>query len=178
MNQIEFLHDQDNFMRLWLHAVNEIELLRDKSSADLLYFDTVDLQTRKFFDLIQHLLASKGTTDFATLVLKPDPFNYFNFHFRNYPGFIHRAHNTVDEFFEFLFEDPGESPADALGVNSQQYVVMPTPGDWIAFGDRSWGTGIFHGPPDIMTLAKCFYPFFIDPPKGFRIEPYRDGEGY
>jgi hypothetical protein len=29
---------------------------------------------------------------------------------------------------------------------------------------------VLYGPPDIMECAKKFYPYFITPPNGFRIE--------
>lgn len=171
MSTINLISERHDFMPLWERATEGVRMLATKSPADLLYFDSIDLQTQKFFDLIRHLLTANGTSDFATLVLKPDPFNYFNFHFGKFPGFTHRAENTADEFFDILLEDPGDSPADALGFNSEHYVGLPLPGDWIAFGDRSWGTGVFHGPPDIMEFAREFYPFFIEPPSGFRVEP-------
>lgn len=139
---IDFIHERREFMPLWERATAGVRMLRDRLPTELLYFDTIDLQTQKFFELIQTLLVFKGATDFATLVLKPDPFNYFNFHFGKYPGFIHQAGNTDDEFFEFLLKDPGGSLADSLGANSEHYVVMPVPGEWIVFGDRSWGTGV------------------------------------
>jgi hypothetical protein len=171
MNTIDFIRERSEFMPLWERATTGVRKLRDKLPAELLYFDTIDLQTQKFFELVQKLLALEGMTDFAALVLKPDPFDYFNFHFGKYPGFIHRAENTDDEFFEFLLKDPGGSLADSLGTNSEHYVVMPLSAKWIAFGDRSWGTGVLYGPPDVMECAKSFYPFFIVPPKGFRIDP-------
>lgn len=91
MSAIDFIHARSDFLSLWTRATTEVKNLGTVPSTDLLYFDTIDLQTQKFFDLIRHLLAVKGTGDFATLVLKPDPFDYFNFHFGKYPGFIHRA---------------------------------------------------------------------------------------
>src|ERR1700759_4505314 len=171
MNTIDFIHDRCEFMLFWERATAAGRMPRDRSSTELLYFDTIDLQTQKFFELIQKLLVLKGATDFATLVLKPDPYDYFNSHFGKYPGFLHRAENTDDEFFEFLLRDPGGSLADSLGTNSEHYVVVPVPGDWIAFGDRSWGTGVLYGPPDVMECARNFSPFFITPPERFRIEP-------
>jgi hypothetical protein len=170
MSQLDYIYDMTEFIRLWERATAGIQMLRDRPSTELLYFDAIDLQTQKFFELIQMLLVLKGTTDFATLVLKPDPFDYFNFHFGKYPGFMHRAENTDEEFFEFLLEDPGGSLADSLGTNSEHYVVMPVLGEWIAFGDRSWGTGVLYGGPDIMECARNFYPFFKSPPERFRIE--------
>lgn len=169
MNTIDFIQERSEFMPLWERATVGVDRLRERSSTELLYFDSVDLQTQKFFELIRYLLAMKGATDFATLVLKPDPFSYFNVHFGKFPGFVHRAQDTDDEFFEFLLKDPGGSLADSLGTNSEQYVVLPLPGDWIAFGDRSWGIGVFDGPPDIMEHARNFYPFFKSPPERFTV---------
>jgi hypothetical protein len=68
-----------------------------------------------------------------------------------------------------MMEDPGGSPADALGVNHQHYAILPIAGDWIAFGDRSWEVGVFYGSVDVMKCAKHFYPFFIEPPDNFSI---------
>lgn len=171
MSRLDFIHEHSEFMPLWERATAGFHMLRCIPLTDLLYFDSIDLQTQKFYELIRHLLTVDGSHDFATLVLKPDPFSYFHFHFGKYPGFIHRAEHTDDEFFEFLLKDPGDSLADALGVNSEYYVVMPMTGDWIAFGDRSWGTGVFYGPPDIMECARKFYPYFMKPPERFRVGP-------
>ncbi|WP_246184191.1 hypothetical protein [Paraburkholderia bonniea] len=99
MSAIDFIKQESEFKPLWQRAAMEVEMLRGKRPKELLYFDSVDLQTQKFFELVRKLLALKGATDFATLVLKPDPFSYFNFHFGKYPGFIHKAENTDDEFF-------------------------------------------------------------------------------
>ena len=114
MNDIDFISDSATFLPLCERATAGVRMLRDRSSTELPYFDTIDLQTQKFFELIRTLLAFKGTTDFATLALKPDPFDYFNFHFGKYPGFMHRAENTDEEFFEFLLEDPGGRQVVAL----------------------------------------------------------------
>ncbi|WP_233518961.1 hypothetical protein [Paraburkholderia xenovorans] len=143
--------------------------LADVPREELLYFDPIDIPTQKFFDLIQELLAFQSKTEFVTLILNPDPFDYFHHHFGKYPGFVHRSENSDDEFFHLMMEDPGGSPADALGVNHQHYAIMPVEGDWIAFGDRSWDVGVLYGPADIMECARNFYPFFLGPPERFRI---------
>ncbi|WJF90719.1 hypothetical protein QS306_03365 [Paraburkholderia bonniea] len=169
MSAIDFIKQESEFKPLWQRAAMEVEMLRGKRPKELLYFDSVDLQTQKFFELVRKLLALKGATDFATLVLKPDPFSYFNFHFGKYPGFITRPCNTHDEFFDFMMQDPGDSPADALGVNRHYYVQFPSNGDWIIFGDDSWGIGMLYGPPDIMECARNFYRFFKKPPEDYKI---------
>jgi hypothetical protein len=160
MSKLDYIHDLVSFTTLRNRANAGILLLASKPRDELLYFDPIDIATQKFFDLVQTLLAFEGRSDFATLILKPDPLNYFHHHFGKYPGFFH-----------FMMQDPGDSPADALGVNHEHYVLLPVVGDWIAFGDRSWDVGVFYGPPDIMECARNFYPFFRSPPEHFKIEP-------
>jgi hypothetical protein len=172
MPQLDYIHDLTLFTALRSRANAGIQMLADKPRDELLYFDPIDIATQKFFDLVQVLLAFEGRSDFATVILKPDPFNYFHHHFGKYPGLVHRRENSDEEFFHLMMQDPGDSPADALGVNHEHYAILPVVGDWIAFGDRSWDVGVFYGPPDIMECARNFYPFFNYPcPEGFRIEP-------
>lgn len=103
------------------------------------------------------------------MVLKPDPFSYFNFHFHKYPGFVHRADQSDDDFFESWQKDPGDSPADCLWANSELYAVLPTPGTWFMYADRKWELGVLMGPPNVIAFARSFYPFFLQPAEGFRI---------
>jgi hypothetical protein len=171
MSQLDYLHDVAQFTALWERASEGVQRLLDVSPDELLYFDPFDVVSPRLFGLVQTLLAVEGTTDFATVILKPDPFKYFHHHFGKYPGFLHGRDNTYVEFFDLMMKDPGDSPADALGVNYDHYVIMPIAGDWIAFGDHPWDTGVFYGPPDIMDCARKFYPYFGTPPSGFRVEP-------
>jgi hypothetical protein len=169
MNTIDFIHERCELMPLWERATAGVQTLRDRSSTDLLYFDSVDISTQKFFDLIRAMLAFKGARDFASLVLRPDPFSYFHFHFGKYPGFIHRAEHTYVYFFVCWQWDPGGSPADCLWADSERYAVLPIPGDWFVYADRKWEMGVLSGPPDIISFARNFYPFFLDPGEGFKI---------
>jgi hypothetical protein len=171
MTQLDYIRDVSQFTALWGRAKAGVQQLARVPPAELFYFDPFDIVTPRLFGLVQTLLAVKGTTDFAAVILKPDPFKYFHHHFGKYPGFVHGQDNTYVEFFDLMMQDPGDSPADALGVNYDHYVIMPIEGDWIAFGDHPWDTGVFYGPPDIMDCARKFYPYFGTPPSGFRMEP-------
>ncbi|WGS52033.1 hypothetical protein LFL96_27905 [Paraburkholderia sp. D15] len=171
MKDLDYIYDRAAFTELWERATTNVSSLVSKPRDDLLYFDAIDIATQKFYELAQTLLAFENATDFATLILKPDPFTYFHHLFGKYPGFIHRSGNTYEDFFELMMRDPGGNIADALGVNHERYVVMPLTGEWIAFGDRSWDIGVLYGPPAIMECAKRFYPFFITPPELFRVQP-------
>jgi hypothetical protein len=170
MTQLGYIRDVSQFTALGGRAKAGVQQLASMPPAELLYFDPFDIVTPRLFGLVQTLLAVKGTTDFATVILKPDPFKYFHHHFGKYPGFVHGRDNTYVEFFDLMMQDPGDSPADALGVNYDHYVILPIEGDWIAFGDHPWDTGVLYGPPDIMDCARKFYPYFGTPPSGFRVE--------
>ncbi|MEZ0604237.1 hypothetical protein ACAX43_19050 [Paraburkholderia sp. IW21] len=169
MSKPDFITDLAIFLPLWERAHAGREKLAGASSAELLYFDSVDISTQRFFELIRALLAFKDASDFATLVLKPDPFSYFHFHFHKYPGFVHRAEHSDDDFFESWQKDPGDSPADCLWANSERYAVLPIPGEWFVYADRKWEMGVLSGPPDIVAFARSFYPFFFDPGEEFII---------
>src|ERR1700722_18187771 len=86
MSQLDYIYELAQFIPLWKRATAGVRLLANVSGEELLYFDPIDIATQKFFDLIQTLLAFEGQSDFATLILKPDPFEYFHHHFGKYPG--------------------------------------------------------------------------------------------
>ncbi|WP_260854406.1 hypothetical protein [Paraburkholderia sp. BCC1884] len=159
--------DEHQFKRLFDRARADVDRLTD-TACPRLYFDSIDLLTDKFFDLIRHLLASQDEAQFCVLSLKPDPFGHFSY-FEKYPAFLHGAKNTVDDYYDVLHRDPGNSPADAIAYNAIQYVVLPIVGDWFMYADRDWQMGALSGPSDVMELARGFYPFFLTPEPGFRI---------
>lgn len=105
------------------------------------------------------------TGDFAVIVLNPDPFSYFHFHFGKYSGFVVKADNSEDDFADILMMDPGGSPPDAIGFYSEQYVVLPIVGDWFMYADRGWdwGTGVLSGPADLMAFARESFAFYENP---------------
>lgn len=169
MNKIDFIHERCKFMPLWERANTSTKALVTISSTDLLYFDSVDISTQKFFDLIRAMLVFKGARDFASLVLKPDPFSYFNFHFGKYSGFVHRAEHSDDDFFESWQKDPGGSPADCLWANSERYAVLPIPGDWFVYADRKWEMGVLSALRILFRLPATSIHFFSIPEKISRL---------
>jgi hypothetical protein len=162
MNTINFIQDRDVFMSLWTRANACVERLAATPTTELLHFDSSNINTLIFQRLIRKLANFNGTGEFALIVLDPDPFNYFHFHFGKYPGFIAGTYNNEDDMADILMMDPGDSPADALGVRPDKYVVMPTAGEWFIYADRGWdwGTGVLSGPPDLMSFARASFAFY------------------
>ncbi|WP_244221044.1 hypothetical protein [Paraburkholderia aromaticivorans] len=86
MTKPDFISDSAIFYPLWERANGRVQELASASPGELLYFDSIDISTQKFFELVRALLAFEGAEDFVTMVLKPDPFSYFNFHFISTPA--------------------------------------------------------------------------------------------
>jgi hypothetical protein len=169
MNQLDYIHDLATFTALWGRARTGVQSLVNKPRDELLYFDPIDIATQKFFDLVQAVLVFTNTTDFATVILKPDPFNYFHHHFGKYPAFIIGPEHDEDDHYAFLHADPGGSPADALMYNAQRYAVLPTQGDWFIYGNWTRETGAVIGPPEVMEFARQHYLFFQERDQHFQI---------
>lgn len=162
---IDFIHDREIFTSLWQRARLCKQKISVISVAELLHFDSSNIGTKRFRDLIRDIAAFSGTSGFAVIVLNPDPFNYFHFHFGKYPGFIVAAHHSDSNFFEILMMDPGDSPADAIGFYSEEYVVLPISGEWFMYADRDWdgGKGVLSGPADLMAFARQSFAFYENP---------------
>lgn len=162
MIDIDFIHDRDIFTKLWKRASSCVESSAETGPAELLHFDSSNIATPKFLSLIRKLLAFNRAGEFAVIVLEPDPFSYFHFHFGKYPGFIARSEHTDEQFFQILLTDPGGSPADAIAHNSERYVVLPLPGEWFAYGDRAreGGIGVLSGPPAVRACARDSFGFY------------------
>ncbi|MFL9996583.1 hypothetical protein PQR34_17455 [Paraburkholderia sediminicola] len=165
MSNIDFIHDRETFMSLWQRACACAQKVAMTPASDLLHFDSSNIATQIFQGLIRDIANFKGTGEFAVIVLNPDPFSYFHFHFGKYPGFIVKAHHSDDDFIDILMMDPGDSPADAMGFYSERYVVLPISGEWFMYADRGWdgGTGVLTGPPDVMMFARESFAFYENP---------------
>ncbi|MFM0735859.1 hypothetical protein PQQ51_01275 [Paraburkholderia xenovorans] len=168
MSNINFIQNRDTFIALWQRACACKQQLPMTPVTELLHFDSSNIGIERFRDLIRSIASFNGNGDFAVIVLHPDPFNYFHFHFGKYSGFIVTAGHDDDAFFEILMKDPGGSPADAIGFYSEQYVVLPIIGEWFMYADRDWdgGTGVLSGPADVMAFARESFAFYENPDQG------------
>ncbi|RAS28850.1 hypothetical protein [Paraburkholderia bryophila] len=138
MEKIEYIHDHVTFRLLWQRSNECVEKLKDIPDSELLHFDFSNLGMKIFHDLIRELANFNGDGEFAVVVLEPDPFSYFHFHFGKYSGLIVKAHHGEHEFFDALCTNPGDSPADAIGYYSEKYVALLLSGDWFMYADRGW----------------------------------------
>jgi hypothetical protein len=71
------------------------------------------------------------------LVLSPDPVQYFHRLFRKYPLVEIRVGDSTDNYLSILNEDPGGSPADAVGTNWSACMILPPTRKWFGHLLRS-----------------------------------------
>ena len=89
-------------------------------------FDDAELRTPHFLRLLQSLMELSGDSRAYYLVLSPDPVHYFHRLFKKYPVLEIGYRDSVDDYLSFLTEDPGGSPADAVGTNWSTSVISPS----------------------------------------------------
>jgi hypothetical protein len=95
-----------------------------------LVFDDADLRTKDFVRALNTLLRLGDDVSCTYLVLDPDPLNYFQRHFGKYSALRFESPIVPEDFLARLSEDPGDSPADALGVNWWECVIIPSSSPW------------------------------------------------
>jgi len=95
-------------------------------------------------------MALSGDPNAAYVVLDPDPIQYFHRHFKKYPALEIANGDTADDYIHALNEDPGGSPADAVGTNCWEWVIVPPSIKWFihALRDSDDGGGHLWMPRD------------------------------
>ena len=93
-------------------------------------FDDAGTCTAEFNTLIQSLMKLSGDEKCNYIVLDPDPIQYFLRHFNKYPILEICAGDSSEQYLALLNEDPGGSPADAVGTNCYEWVILPHSHKW------------------------------------------------
>jgi hypothetical protein len=96
------------------------------------------------------------------IVLDPDPISYFAAEFNKYPVLEIRSNDSCEAYLAALNEDPGGSPADAIGINWNEYGLIPPSVNWLIWGrrddDQNEG-GQLWIPPDWTQAVMDLYPY-------------------
>ena len=116
-------------------SINNEEHAAHNESGRLRY-DSIELQTTNFFQLLENLMQWSKDTKCYYLVLDPDPINYHWKEFHRYPAFELDTSDAVTVYLRMLTEDPGESPADAIGTNWFEYVILAPSRKWFIHSFR------------------------------------------
>ena len=122
-----------------IHETIRIDARLDSKKWDRLMFDSLELCTRPFVGLLQSLMHWSGDEIAYYIVLNPDPIRYFAAEFKKYPLLEIRRDDSCEAYLAALNEDPGGSPADAVGINWDEYGILPPSVKWLIRGFRDDG---------------------------------------
>ncbi len=131
------------------------------SSLRRMIFDSLGLCTRPFLGLLRGLMNLSGDDSCLYLVVEPDPEEYFWANFKKYPLVEIGKDDVASDYFSSLNEDPGGSPADAIGTNWAQFFIFPTSKKWFVIGRRDNETdvgGHLYVPADWINQVIEAYP--------------------
>jgi hypothetical protein len=114
-----------------------IDSHREQTLLVCLNFCDVEIFTKSFIlDLHKMMMWSGDATAFF-VVLRPDPVEFFHRHFNKYPAFEITSDDSGNDYLAALNEDPGGSPADAIGTNWWTCVIAPHSLKWFIHVMRS-----------------------------------------
>jgi hypothetical protein len=126
-----------------------------------LMFDDAEVCTFKFAHLLQKLMEYSGDSTAHYIILDPDPVHYFYRHFRKYPVLEISRGDSVEAYISSLNEDPGDSPADAIGINWWACVLVPPSIKWFIHALRSDrdDSGHLWIPSGYLDRVREIYPY-------------------
>src|SRR6266436_1975561 len=96
---------------------------RIPTTLEKFILDDVEICTPGFAGLLQRLMLWSCDMRANYIVLEPDPIWYFHRHFHKYPLLEIASDDSADAYLSSLQEDPGGSPADAVGINWWENVI-------------------------------------------------------
>ena len=136
---MQWITTQREFERVRLEAntCKYVDSRRYLTDLQLWTFDDGCLITSDFGRLIQYLLSLSGDRYVDYVVLVPDPVWYFHHHFGKYPAVRIEAGDSAEGYLAILNEDPGNSPADAIGTNWWEVVIVPPSRAWFVHALRT-----------------------------------------
>lgn len=162
---MRWIIDDGEFERL-LKAAKEIAAYDDdqqgRNELQRLIFDCVEFQTRGFVHFLRKLMEWSGDEHLHYIVLDPEPVIYSFSHFGKYPLLEVTIDDPEESYIAGLNEDPGDSPADAVGTNWYEYVILPASRKWFIRGQRdarSGEGGHLWVPTSWSSRVKTIYPY-------------------
>lgn len=158
---MRWVEDKDEFNKLFLEARTcvYIDSGRYHTALRRLVFDDAEICTMKFVSLLQGLMEWSGDGATYYVVLDPDPRYYFHRLFNRYSTLEIKRGDSAKDYLAFLNEDPGGSPADAVGTNWWACAVVPLSRTWFVHAlraSRSNGAHLWVPPEWIERIADIF----------------------
>jgi hypothetical protein len=158
----QWISDDKQFEELFLECQTcvFIDNGREPTSLIRLSFDDAGICTRSFAALLQKLLEWSGDTNCFYVVLRPDPVHYFHRLFGKYPALEIGSGITPEEYLSALNQGPEQSPADAVGTNYAERVIVSPSLSWFIHSYQSSGDtdGHLWIPSEWVDRVAAIYP--------------------
>jgi hypothetical protein len=165
---VRWIVDDATGKRLLLEAgtCRYIDSRRYGTALALVSFDDAATCTREFAALLQALMALSEDNVAHYVVLSPEPVTYFHHRFRKYPIVSIHKGDTTEIYLNLLNEDPGNSPADAVGTNCYEWVILPDSHRWFVhcLRDSDSYSGHLWLPENWIGKMVPLYPWLEYPP--------------
>ena len=137
---------------------------RETTLLRRLTFDDANILTQPFRQLLTGLMERSAFDKVTYAVLRPDPVHYFRRFFHKFPVVEVKNDDPPEEYLRILNEDPGNSPADAIGINWLEAVIAPASNKWFVHALRDSGDrgGHLWIPEPWMKSISTEFPFLRD----------------
>jgi hypothetical protein len=157
-DELEFKKYKKRFSYFLNESINFENNPFNESFISFLSFDFDLIYNKLFFDGLKIFLHNIDTSSFVFYTIEPDQVNYFYYHFNKYSTVLINNTNTDEDFNNILMEDPGNSPADALAINSSVISLFSSSDDWVILCSRDFEIGII-GFTNIKIMEIFLYSF-------------------
>jgi len=160
---MHWLEDKSRFENVLLAARTCVYMDSGRLPISLrkLTFDDAGICTGQFADLLQKLMEWSDDDLCSYVVLDPDPVYYFHRLFGKYPVVEIERGTSSTTYLANLNEGPAESPADAVGTNWSECVILPRSERWFVhalMSARDDG-GHLWVPPEWIDRVAAIYPY-------------------
>lgn len=162
---MSFIENKTEFEKVKKNLFTKIDKKKNFESNPFLlkfkYFRAFDfdfLFEYSFINSIKKETKLDNQIEYYFYVLKPDPLEYFYKHFGKFNVFKFPAQFNEIEFDNILMKDPGDSPSDAIAINSFEIAFYPSSGNWCILASRDLEIAIigFSKLDYIEKFEKCF----------------------
>jgi hypothetical protein len=139
---MRIVSDVDSYLserRQWEQLVCHERLPRQvfRPAAYRFYFVDFDaVFSARFLSGLLQTCRFLGCDRLSLAVLEPDPQHYFFAHFQRFPLLVMDAKDDAAACAAVLLKDPGQSPADAMAINSEIIVIYPENQQFAVYGER------------------------------------------
>jgi hypothetical protein len=135
---MKWVTSKEEFEKMFLIARTcvHVDSGRQTTTLHRLVFDDAQLVTIEFCQLVRNLMRWSNTKNSYYVVLDHDPIYYFHRAFGKYPMLEMSGTDSDEDYLIAMNEDPGGSPADAVGNNWLQSVMFDPSLHWFIFPQR------------------------------------------